>query len=457
MSERNNSTNAPAGVSRTLVILALLGTLSAFWALFLWTELVAARAGAEPFCAFDHSGACGQLWDAGFASTIHRLTGLPVAGWGLAWSIAALVLPLLTLAALADGRNTDRLVGAVQWTALGGFAGVGVMVFASAAAGLFCKSCAITYVLAMIYGGIAFYKFAEPLLPLSGVGRSVMAVAAAYALLIYPGLQTPKNTAEEGERSLQSVRTADSSSPSTSSSNTGDTSGIPAENERLLREYLASVDGQVSQFLSNVLEFHRNAKVVEQEEPRNLHGRPDAPVRITDFTDPLCGHCAELHSRLAYLESVLPAGSFNVDSRFFPLDGNCNPQLQIRGPESVRCLAVKAQICMEQTAHDSEFASQIYQAQKGLNENLVYQFAEPFMDRSTLAACVADPATAAKLADDIAYAWKFQPDGTPLVLVNGRQGSAFGPFLYVMALAGGNPDHPAFAELPAPETLDHVH
>ena len=48
-------------------------------------------------------------------------------------------------------------------------------------------------------------------------------------------------------------------------------------------------------------------------------------------------------------------------------------------------------------------------------------------------------------------------EGTPLVLVNGRRGAAFGPFLYAMVLTKGSPDHPAFAGLPPPNTRAHVH
>jgi len=43
------------------------------------------------------------------------------------------------------------------------------------------------------------------------------------------------------------------------------------------------------------------------------------------------------------------------------------------------------------------------------------------------------------------------------VLVNGRHGSAFPPFLYAIALAGGSPDHSAFDGLPPPDPAAHIH
>ena len=53
---------------RLLTILTVLGAASALWAIFLWQQLLAARAGADPFCGFGDSTDCGTLWSANFAS-----------------------------------------------------------------------------------------------------------------------------------------------------------------------------------------------------------------------------------------------------------------------------------------------------------------------------------------------------------------------------------------------------
>jgi serine/threonine-protein kinase len=70
--------------------------------------------------------------------------------------------------------------------------------------------------------------------------------------------------------------------------------------------------------------------------------------------------------------------------------------------------------------------------------------------RVALAACMASPDTQAKLLADIQWAEEHGIQGTPLVLVNGRQAAAFPAFLYALVLAGGDPGHPAFAALPPP-------
>ena len=52
------------------------------------------RSGGSSFCGFGGKLDCEAVWSGAFASTVHRLTGVPIAGWGLAWSAAAFLLPL---------------------------------------------------------------------------------------------------------------------------------------------------------------------------------------------------------------------------------------------------------------------------------------------------------------------------------------------------------------------------
>jgi serine/threonine-protein kinase len=172
-------------------------------------------------------------------------------------------------------------------------------------------------------------------------------------------------------------------------------------------------------------------------------------VRITEFTDVLCTHCAELHKTLASLSASVPTGSFSVEPRQFPLDAECNP-LVSRSGEPVRCLSGKVKICMEGREGFWELTDALFENQKGLTTEGVFSLAGPYRRRGDLEACVSSSETAAKLAEDIRYAGEFAPDGTPIVLINGRLGSAFGPFLYAMVMTRGGVDDPAFATLPPP-------
>ena len=119
-------------------------------------------------------------------------------------------------------------------------------------------------------------------------------------------------------------------------------------------------------------------------------------------------------------------------------------------PDLVRCLAPLAEICLEDQPAAASLAGALFAEQRTLTPERVSALAARYDARGTLRACVASEETAGKLADDVALAARYRPQGTPLVLVNGRLGNALPQFLYAIVLARGSPDHPAFAGLPPP-------
>jgi hypothetical protein len=124
--------------------------------------------------------------------------------------------------------------------------------------------------------------------------------------------------------------------------------------------------------------------------------------------------------------------------------------------ESVRCLAAKARLCVD-AARRWDFAGALFDQQESLSTEKLYAIAAPFMPRKALDACIASDATRRALEEDVRLAAPYEPDATPIVAVNGRRGTSFGPFLYAMILAGGNGAHPAFRALPAPNPQAHLH
>jgi serine/threonine-protein kinase len=71
---------------------------------------------------------------------------------------------------------------------------------------------------------------------------------------------------------------------------------------------------------------------------------------------------------------------------------------------------------------------------------------------------MASPAPQRNLDDDIAAAAANHVDGTPLVLLNGKEVKPFGPILYALALTGGKTKTAAFRLLPPARPLPpHVH
>lgn len=455
-----------AGPPRDWTKLTALGALSGLWSLFLWAELVRSRTGGGSFCGAGGKLDCTPVWNGAFASTVQRLTGMPIAGWGLVWSAAAFVLALAGLARLARQERPGALVSAVRWTAAAGIIAVAVMIAASAIEGHFCVGCLGTYLIVAAYAAIALLGWRSAGFPeaVRGAALAGGAAAAAFVLLLYPGLHTPKTSGESGREAVAAAAgaaaastapidvQAPSAAPASARPGTGDSG-----KDRALEELVASLDPGGRQLLADSLAIYRNSAPAMLPAPRALVGSTVAPVRITEFTDILCDHCASLYETLQTLRENTAPGSFSVDARQFPLDGRCNPQFEGGKGDDARCAAAAARICMEPTGKEPQFAGALFARQKGLTREAVLQVGSQFMPREKLAACMAAPSTRTQLNQDLAAARPFDSDGTPIVAVNGRRGTSFGPFLYAMILTKGNPDHPALDALPPGNASAHMH
>lgn len=456
---------------QTWAALAVLGALSACLSLFLWMELVLLRTGGGSFCA--GSGGrldCASVWNGGFASAVHRLTGLPIAGWGLVWSAAAFLLPITGLLRASQGRPRAAIVSATQWTAAAGAAGIVVMIAASVAAGALCVGCLATDLIVAVYAFLALRGWSRRAFvePARSLGAAAAVAAGAFLLLLYPGLHTPKSSGQAGRDAISAAgpgagavaSTSPSEPPvspapsaySLSSAGTGD----PRRDKELVN-LVTSLDPALKQTLADSLAIYRISRVHDLSPPRALVGSDLARVRITEFTDILCEHCASLQHTLKTIRENVAPGSFSVDARQFPLDGRCNSRLQPAQGDDVRCVAAKIRICAEPTGKEPAVADALFSKQQGLTRSEALRIAGQLLPAGTLGACLDAPGTAAKLQSDVDAAFQFDSDGTPIVVVNGRQGTSFGPFLFAMVLTGGNPEHPAFEALPAGNPAAHLH
>lgn len=482
---------------RAALVLLLLAALSTVWAIFLWNELNdARRTGAAPVCAFGDT-ACGALWDADFATWVHGTTGLPVAGWGVAWGLAAFLTSLALWLARLRGGRLERLDGdheqaslplhatwngAVHVVAAIGAVSILVLAGASASAGMFCSSCAITYVTVLGFAAVCFFGLPSP--GGSGLGQgfgvaALTTIAVALLLLVLGPTTPPKATdslagarvpstsgaGPEGgvtDSSAAGPSAAPSSAAPAASPDASPDAGAPAargplSTDEQLRSFLESMPPEALQSISDTLEAYRQAPAVLLPPSRDLLGNVAAPVRLTLFTDTLCSHCADLHQTIEQLMMMAPGG-FNVDSRQYPLDPGCNPHLGGQsGPPGVRCMAALVRICAESSEHRWEVESRLYANQRILDESNLYGFVVPPLERMLLDACIGADSTAASLAQDIEAAWQVRPHGTPIVLVNNKQALFYPPLLLSLILTGGDADHAAFAQLPAPQPLPDEH
>ncbi len=447
----------PEPSPRALLALVVLGAASALWAAFLWWELIVLRSGGTPFCALGGGVDCAAVWDSAFASQVQRLTGLPVAAWGVAWGLVATALPLMLRARLARQRaDAGETLSGTRLCAAAGVVTVFVMAGVSLSERALCLGCLGTYALVLGYAAIALGSFKRFGLPQAGRGAGLFGALTlgAFVLLLFPAGRTPQKGDAAGRAAVAAAAAAH---PPVSASPAAATAPVAtAEVKGPVADFIRTLPATQVRALSDALGHYRAAEPRALPPARALVGPAGAPVRITEFTDVLCSHCADLHETLETLRQQLPPGSFVVEPRQFPLDGECNSEVQMRGAP-VRCLAAKALICMEGRPEAQVYAGVLFARQRQLQPDLVFELASPYIARAQLERCVADPATQKKLDADVALAKSYDISGTPLVLVNGRKGSAGAAFLYTMALTKGSPDDPGFALLPPSDPGSHAH
>ena len=415
-----------------LLLACALAVANGAWALYLWRQLAAARGGFEVTCPFDSEGDCASVWQSGFAEAIEGATGLPIAGYGVLWALVALAFPAAVLVARSRGRRGDVSWAASLATAAAGIVSVVVLAAVQLGEGRFCGSCGVAYALTLSYAAVCLFAAAR--VPWGELVRGGLLAAAAAGLA---GITLALASSEQAPPASAS-RPAPVTLPALP--------GAPAAGDNLAR-YVASLAPPVAQSLALALREYEASEAKPLRQPRGLEGSAVAPVRITDFSDFLCSHCASLHGTLAQLQRTAPEGSLAIESRYFPLDGQCNPQIPRASGDGVRCTAARALICLADAPGSFELAGELYTRQRELSVDKVYELAARLRPRDELEACVASPETEAKLQGDIAWALEHKIGGTPLVLVNGRKASGFPAFLWALVLAGGDPAHPSFASL----------
>lgn len=410
---------------------ALLGTALACAALavYQWLELVEIRHGGTVGCAINDTVNCATVWNSEFASRIHTYLRVPVAGLGLVWSLGAAIL-----AALWWRRPSSVAVAAVKVAAIGGLLGVFVFASASVSTGAVCLTCLGTYVLAGGYAAAAFFGLPKPYLPegddaTAGMGWALVVLSPLYLLALYPGAQTPHAAAVT----------------------------IAAKGDQEVLHLLENLPPQDALFASAARAKWLHSDVKAVFTPRALAGPATAPVKVVDFTDVKCGHCKHFEEIVREVRKAVPADRVSFEARHFPLDGECNKEVRKVWGDGVRCAGSKAQICLEGSDGLWRLREQLFERQNELTKELVLELASKEMPRAALEACLAAPETQAKLDEDVRLAMRYGLEGTPLVLVNGRETLPSAHFLLAMAQSSGDVNSDFFKKLPPPPPDEPEH
>ncbi|HZH17092.1 MAG TPA: thioredoxin domain-containing protein [Archangium sp.] len=438
----------PVPVRGAAALLAL-GLAEAALSIYQWKELLTLRGGGTTSCGLSEKINCETVWNSAFASGVHELARMPVAALGLVWAIVAVALSALFLVWRGNRHDVRPAVNGLRLTAAAGVAASLVFGLASASAGALCPTCLGTYALTLTFAAVAWKGLPGPVLPRTGEwGRALQWTGgfalAAYVAMLMPGMQTPKASAAAEKVSTMT------------------TSAAPGS----LEAYLLSLPMAEQQAVSNALARYRmDTPLPALSATRRRYGPENAPVKMVEWTDSRCPHCKSLVEVLALMKKRLPEGKLSLEARQFPLDSQCNSSMPPRATDGsgTRCVAAKAQICIEDAPDYWELREKLFAAQATLNrENVLSILSSGSVARSQLEACVASAETEKKLAEDIAYAKQHDLHGTPLVVINGREAQAIPSFLYALIMADGNGDAAAFKVLPAPkqqaeQAHDHPH
>lgn len=430
--------SSPARPSNAaLGVLLASGLATAGLAVYQWFELLVVRQGGKVACAVNETVNCATVWNSSFASALHEALGMPVAALGVVWGVAAAALVGL-LWKKRDGDDAGVHVASVKLWALGGVASIVVFAWASWSARAVCLTCLGTYGLVAVYAFAAFALLPGPRFPetkfLVGGGAWLFVVGApTFLVTLIPGGNTPK---------------------------AGEVTRISGTSEAELAESLMNMPPREKLLTSAARKkwMAASAKDTTDVKVRVRHGPKDAPIRVVEFSDVLCPHCATFEQALEELRRAAPEGSLSIEPRSFPLvDDGCATPGEPGSPKEVRCVGAKAQICSEGHPLYWDVRKAIFARQQQLRSaDAVLEAVTGVtgVPKDALLACIASQETQAKLADDIVYAKRYGIQGTPLVLLNDKETWPSQGFILGMAVGRGDVNAPWFQSLPEPPPMD---
>jgi protein-disulfide isomerase/uncharacterized membrane protein len=424
---------------RNYYILIGIALLALALSIYQWIELIQIRTGGTaPLCSLSEKINCAAVWNSPLADKIHHLTGIPFAGWGVAWAAVVLLMGIELVFLARRGNPLGTAILALRLTT-----GVGVITSLALLAysfgiGVLCPTCSLFYILVMAAAFIAFrHKHGQTGKWNRAILQSAGLLLVLFALLLYPGRNTP-----EQSQDLASLNSLNKASAETK------------PDEDPLAKFLLSLSPQVRQLVSDARAIYRAAPLIDRPVDINrlITGNARSPVHLIDWIDIRCPHCKHLEEALTQIRQATPANSWSEEGRHFPLDSECNPNMTRSDGTHVACLGAKMLICLGGSPKGRQVRAAFFQKQGHLDVDEMWEIAAatPAQHKS-LETCVASQATNNMLQDDIDYAMQHHIQGTPLVVINGRQAPNFPPFIYAMIIAGGDTNAEGFKVLPPPK------
>lgn len=152
-------------------------------------------------------------------------------------------------------------------------------------------------------------------------------------------------------------------------------------------------------------------------------GSPGAPITIVKYADFNCGHC--MHTS-HILNQILQeyAGMVKVYYKNFPLDGNCNPLMVRKSPDSSSCIAAAASICgSKQNKFKNVYDGLYSDAEKGIRHSAVSVLdiaKRQNLNIQSFNSCMGSKEVSDSILKDVKEAEKINITSTPSLFINNR-------------------------------------
>jgi protein-disulfide isomerase len=150
-------------------------------------------------------------------------------------------------------------------------------------------------------------------------------------------------------------------------------------------------------------------------------GPPDAPIRIVEYADYLCGTCKGLAKAwTSFLAGT--DGKVLIYFKNYPLDRACNESIA-RGPHPGACWLALGGICAAEQKNFWAYSHLAFAEAAGQPQaqTVVDLAVRAGLDRAAMESCLHAPETMRRLKTEIAEAAGTGVRGTPTLFVNGRK------------------------------------
>ena len=390
------------------------------------------------------SQVCGEGAQSG-CETVARspyaeVRGIPIAAFGLAFSLSLAVLLVLAGAAGPDARAGAALLA---------FAGLAAALAVDAlllgiqlvAIRAFCRLCLLTYAINALAIVLVRPAQRRAALVRQGLGEASGRIAfAGWALATVATIAAvlAASVALRYRERLHATAILGLPAPARLAASTAPPLSPPApggDAQRYQEE--ARVAQEQARRLQDILDdpkklddylTQKATRDYEQGPVRtfNLKGAPykgpaQAPIRVVEFSDFLCPFCRQIAGAFA---GYLPQSANRVVVYFknYPLDSACNTTLK-QPVHQGACWVAMGGMCANDQGHFWEYHDRVFSSPptNPQESDVVNLAREAGLDATALQACLNNPATRQRLGAEIAEGVQAGVQGTPTLFINGKK------------------------------------